>query len=100
MKKSIVNADYQGMTVSFGEDGWFNATEAAKHFGKKVVEWLRLPSTEEYIEALRRNYEQNQALQKGGKIPPFVKTRHGLAARYFPRAANLAENFYHHLCSS
>ncbi|WP_418160047.1 KilA-N domain-containing protein [Benzoatithermus flavus] len=34
-------------------DGWFNMTKAAQHFGKRVPEFMRLPSTVEYIAALR-----------------------------------------------
>lgn len=70
MKKSIVNADYQGMAVSFGEDGWFNATEAAKHFGKpEPAQWLRLPETEAYVKELCGflNLEKSQ----------IIKTRRG-----------------------
>lgn len=48
----IIPTNYQGQAISFNEDGWFNATEAAARFGKRPAEWLRLPSTEDYIEAL------------------------------------------------
>lgn len=40
-----------------------NLTRMAKEFGKNLTEWLRLPSTQEYIQA----YES----LKGGKIPPY-----------------------------
>lgn len=56
---AIINTEYQGLTVSFGEDGWFNATDAAKHFGKDVRKWLRLKSTEEYIKELCEIHEEN-----------------------------------------
>ncbi len=36
-------------------DAWFNATDMAKVFGKRPNEWLRLPETQEYINALTRN---------------------------------------------
>lgn len=58
--KSIVVLDYQGHSVSYQGDGWFNATQAATKFGKLPNEWLRLPSTVSYLNAFRRKY---------GKIP-------------------------------
>jgi hypothetical protein len=64
MSASIINATYNDLAVSFNTGGWFNATQAAAHYGKEPNEWLRLPSTQEYREALERRY---------GKIPD-VKT--------------------------
>jgi hypothetical protein len=52
----LVVAQYQDLEVSFSEDGWFNATVAAEKFGKLPNEWLRLPNTIEYLEALERKY--------------------------------------------
>lgn len=43
---------YEGRTVTFRDDGWFNATEAAKHFGKRLDHWLDNADTLEYIQAL------------------------------------------------
>lgn len=37
MKASLVDLSYQGLTVSFNEDGWFNATAAAAHYDKRPV---------------------------------------------------------------
>lgn len=51
---NIIQQDFQGQMHSFNADGWFNATEAAKRFGQKAHEWLRLPSTERYMEALSK----------------------------------------------
>ena len=47
------------MDVSFlvRGDVWVNATEMAKGFGKKPYEWLRLPSTKEYIAALEEDFQ-------------------------------------------
>lgn len=67
MGKNIVSLTYNGQSVGFTEDGWFNATAAADRFGKTPHEWLRLPSTQEYLAALERKY---------GKIP-YLKTRRG-----------------------
>lgn len=40
--------------VCFKSSGWIDATDVAKRFEKKPVEWLRLPATERYIAALAR----------------------------------------------
>lgn len=63
----LVKIDYEGQSISFSEDGWFNATAAADRFGKTPHEWIRLPSTTEYLAAIARKY---------GKIP-YYKTRRG-----------------------
>ncbi|MCB1822858.1 MAG: KilA-N domain-containing protein [Candidatus Competibacteraceae bacterium] len=52
MAASIIHLDYQGTPVTFNESGWFNATIAAAHYGKRPVDWLALDSTQEYIETL------------------------------------------------
>ncbi|WP_456281581.1 KilA-N domain-containing protein [Cupriavidus sp. JZ107] len=56
MSKALVKMEYQGIPVSFTDDGWFNATVAAKRFGKSPAQWLRLPDTLAYLEALQRKY--------------------------------------------
>lgn len=58
--KGVVVRDYNGMSFKFREDGYFNVTHAAKHFGKEVKDFNRLPSTLEYI----------AALSNGTNIPP------------------------------
>lgn len=65
----LIKIDYQDATYSFNEDGWFNATIAAQKFGKKPAEWLRLPETVKYIDALCRRAEVGKS--------HFVKTRRG-----------------------
>lgn len=52
MTHRIIKFDFQGQPQSFNADGWFNATEAAKRFGKKPAEWMRLPETVRYLEAM------------------------------------------------
>lgn len=54
MKLSLVAMNYQGLTIAFKEDGWFNATSAAAHYGKRPVDWLALDSTKEYLAAVLR----------------------------------------------
>jgi len=73
MTMQIITASYDGVPVEFDYAGWFNATKAAAKFGKKPYEWLRLPETLRYIDALCRNF-------KAGKSR-FVRTaRGGVAA--------------------
>jgi len=49
---SLISLAYEGHPITIRDDGWFNATEAAKRFGQDVHEWLRLPKTQRYLEAL------------------------------------------------
>lgn len=51
---NVIKFEFEKQLYSFDLDGWFNATEAAKRFGQKAHEWLRLPSTESYMEALAK----------------------------------------------
>ena len=51
-KTSIIHADFNGHVYDFNEDGWFNATTAAAHQGKRPIDWLNQDSTKEYIAAL------------------------------------------------
>jgi hypothetical protein len=52
---NVVPFHYQGQPVRFKSDGWINATDVAKRFGKKPAEWLRLPDTAKYMDALARH---------------------------------------------
>lgn len=67
--QALINATYNHITLHFTEDGWFNATQVAERFGKKPIEWLRLPETVRYIDALCRRL-------KVGKSH-FYRTRRG-----------------------
>lgn len=49
---NIVPFKYQGQPVRFNTKGWINATEAARSFGKRPVDWLRLDETKAYLEIL------------------------------------------------
>lgn len=67
-KHEIIVADYHGLSVSFTDEGWFNATAAAARYGKEPAQWLRLPGTKSYLEAFRRKY---------GEIT-YLKSRRGV----------------------
>ncbi|MDA3500719.1 KilA-N domain-containing protein [Acinetobacter sp. AOR34_HL] len=64
---AIVKIKYEDQEHSFNNNGWFNATQAARKFNKPVHDWVRLPETQKYLEALERKY---------GKIP-YLKTKRG-----------------------
>lgn len=74
MSNKIVPITFQGYQVSFNNDGWINATQASRKFGKVPNEWLRLESTKEYIEKL----SQRLSLTNTGKSRiTLVSTRKG-----------------------
>lgn len=50
---ALTTRTFNGTPFAFRQDGWFNMTQAAKHFGKEAKEFLRLPSTLEYIDAMQ-----------------------------------------------
>lgn len=52
---NVIPFHYQGQPVRFNSDGWINATDVAKRYGKKPAKWLELPSTKNYLAALRRH---------------------------------------------
>lgn len=48
----LIKADFDGQVMQFNDAGWFNATVAADRFGKRPVNWLELPSTSSYMDAM------------------------------------------------
>lgn len=80
MSGVVILANYKGLQVSFDDDGWFNATTAAKQWSKAPAEWLRLPSTTSYLRALKRKY---------GKFPHLKSQRgqHGGGTWLHPKLA-------------
>jgi len=51
---TLIIREYNGNVFHFREDGYFNMTKAAKAFGKEAKEFLRLPTTVEYVAALEK----------------------------------------------
>lgn len=49
-----------GITFNVGDNLMVNATEMAKSFNKRPVEWFRLPSTNDFLMAFIRDYEKNR----------------------------------------
>ena len=74
--KGLITSQYDGQELSFNEQGWFNATQASNRFNKKPNDWLRLPDTQRYIDALikRENQKSDTRLSR---ITDFVKTKKG-----------------------
>lgn len=66
---SIITLDYQGHAIAYQDDGWFNATEAAGRFGRRVDVWLKTNETRDYIAAL---CEMSNTTEKG-----YLKTKRG-----------------------
>jgi len=63
----LITREHNGHVFTFRGDGWFNMTKAAQAFGKDAFEFLRLPSTCEYIDAI----------SKTGKIPELKEASRG-----------------------
>jgi hypothetical protein len=66
----LVKAEYEGVAVSFQDDGWFNATQVAAKHGKRVDNWLRSQETQDYVGAL------SNALNTSD-VRDLVKTKRG-----------------------
>lgn len=66
---NVIPFNYQGQAVRFSGEGWINATDVAKRFGKKPAEWLRLPDTAKYMDALARhlNVGESHLLTRSSK---------------------------------
>lgn len=54
-----ITKTYNDKPFVFREDGWFNMTAAAKAYGKLVPKFMELPSTKEYIAALKENVRES-----------------------------------------
>jgi hypothetical protein len=65
----LVKKNYQGLLVQFTGDGWFNATVVAAKFGKRPIDWLRLPEINRYVARLCEKSEVKKS--------HFVKTKRG-----------------------
>lgn len=71
---NIIKYDFQGHLYSFNMDGWFNATEAAKKYGKGIDDWLALAGTLEYIQALDETLAGQQGRILHTRDSRYVKT--------------------------
>lgn len=75
----ILKLDYQGLPVHADREAWFNATEIAAMFGKQPYEWLRLPETERYIQALCKREAEKiefcEPIKKGRRLRTRARER-------------------------
>lgn len=51
---NVIPFHFEGQAVRFNSEGWINATDVAKRFDKRPVDWLRLPASQSYLKALAR----------------------------------------------
>ena len=79
--KGLIISQYNGQPLSFNENGWFNATEAAKRFNKRPNDWINLPDTQRYIEALVKRQKQKSDTGLSG-ITNFIKTKKGNSSSF------------------
>ncbi|QVE14964.1 MULTISPECIES: KilA-N domain-containing protein [Pseudomonas] len=49
---NVIPFHYQGQPVHFSSDGWINATDVAKRFDKRPVDWLKQAETKQYLAVL------------------------------------------------
>lgn len=49
---AIIPFHYQGEPVRFNSEGWINATDVAKRYGKRPVDWLKQDETRRYMGVL------------------------------------------------
>ena len=85
--KNLITLNYQNMIIHATNEAWFNATEIAAMFGKQPYEWLRLPETKRYLDALiKREAEKIDGESDAGKSritkAHFVKTQKGNSDRF------------------
>lgn len=66
---NLITREYSGMALSFQSDGWFNATQAAERFGRRVDVWAKSQDTKDYIAAL---CEISNTTERG-----YLKTKRG-----------------------
>jgi len=52
MNTNLITREFNGTPFVFREDGWFNMTKAAQHFGKKLSHFWDSPDTTSYVEAV------------------------------------------------
>ena len=76
---NIIKLDYTDRAISATREAWFNATEIAAMFGKQPYEWLRLPETERYIQALCKREAEKTGRFKYGKSRYKIQIHQGQA---------------------
>lgn len=52
LPQNLKTVNFDGLPVAFTENGYLNATMIAKHYGKRVQNYLKSERTQDYIRAL------------------------------------------------
>ncbi|MGX9911758.1 KilA-N domain-containing protein [Bordetella bronchiseptica] len=74
----LITLEYDGMPVDFTGAAWFNATEVADRFGKRVDNWLRLAETKEYMTELAGVLNPSHQRELNTRNPgDLIRTRRG-----------------------
>ena len=73
----LVTYSYNDLPVFFQTDGYLNATQIVKQFGKIPNEFLRLKSTKEYIKDLKDETLRGKTETKNNVEIQYVITRNG-----------------------
>lgn len=73
----LTTVDYNGHPITFRDDGWFNATEAAKRFNKRLDHWLDNSETLEYIQALDATLTGKPSCISNTRKSGYLKTQRG-----------------------
>ncbi|GED45267.1 DNA-binding protein [Vreelandella aquamarina] len=49
---NVIPFKYEGLDIRFNTEGWINATDIAKQFGKRPADWLKQEEVKEYLSVL------------------------------------------------
>ena len=77
MSNKVFSYDNNPITFQLGEATMVNATEMAKPFGKRPVDWLRLPTTQEFLKQLCEVRKSHITPEVGKSHNGFVVTVKG-----------------------
>ncbi|MFK4014894.1 KilA-N domain-containing protein [Cobetia marina] len=80
---NVIPFDYEGQFIRFNTDGWINATDIAKRFGKEPNDWLVQRDSIRYLAAL------SKALGKGDLLREFNIIKQLDGVRYASKAKML-----------
>lgn len=61
---NVIAFQYQGCDIRFNEEGWINATDIAKTFGKQPNDWLMQRESVQYLAALSKALGKSDFLQE------------------------------------
>lgn len=56
----LIEKDYQGLAIQFTGEGWFNATDAASKFNRRLDVFLKTEETQAYLAALAKKHNTSK----------------------------------------